>query len=161
MLGRSGLPNLFAVNTLAPFILSSLMDKPERLVFVTSEMHYSGQPNLESEAKLQASRYGDSKLHDVMLAKAFARRWPDVPSNSVDPGWVPTKMGGKSAPQSLDDAVDAFTMLALGSGVASGKTGVYFEQSEERACSKAATAEKEQDRLLEMLEKISGVPFPN
>jgi NAD(P)-dependent dehydrogenase (short-subunit alcohol dehydrogenase family) len=37
-----GLPALAAVNTLAPFILTALVSKPKRLVFLSSEMHQSG-----------------------------------------------------------------------------------------------------------------------
>ena len=44
--------------------------------------------------------YSDSKLL-VTLAMAVARRWPEVFSNAVDPGWVPTKMGGPGAPDDL------------------------------------------------------------
>ena len=45
--------------------------------------------------------YSDSKLHDVLLAFAVARRWPDVFSNALEPGWVATKMGGPGAPDDL------------------------------------------------------------
>jgi NAD(P)-dependent dehydrogenase (short-subunit alcohol dehydrogenase family) len=41
-----------------------------------------------------AAAYSDSKLHDVLLAFAVARHWPEVLSNALEPGWVPTKMGG-------------------------------------------------------------------
>ncbi|KAH8891645.1 NAD(P)-binding protein [Thozetella sp. PMI_491] len=158
--GKSGLPSLFAVNTLAPYMLACLMDKPERLVFVSSGMHFGGRANLKSPAALQASGYSDSKLHNVMLAKAFSRRWPGVPANVVDPGWVPTKMGGRSAPQSLDSAVDAFVMQALGNGAASGKTATYFRQSKAEASNEAALDVAQQDKLMKMLEDISGVSCP-
>ena len=159
--GKSGLPSLFAVNTLAPYTLTCLMEKPQRLVYVSSGLHSGGKPNWDSDEQVQASGYGDSKLHDVMLANAFARLWPGVASNSVDPGWVATKMGGKSATGSLEAAVDAFTMLALGEGNAAGKTGVYFRQSEPSTPRvKAATDAGEQDKLLGLLGKISGVSVP-
>src|SRR5215467_11387741 len=40
------------------------------------------------------SAYAESKLCDVLLAFAVARRWKDVKSNALEPGWVATKMGG-------------------------------------------------------------------
>ena len=107
--GKSGFPTLFAVNTLAPYLLTCLMARPKRLVYVSSSMHMGGQPNTNTKDghQLLGSGYSDSKLHNVMFAKAFARRWPEVGSYSVDPGWVPTKMGGPSAPGRVEDGVDA------------------------------------------------------
>ncbi|KAJ3456817.1 hypothetical protein MRS44_016840 [Fusarium solani] len=88
---------VFAVNTLAPYILTCLMDKPaSRLLFMSSDSHYSGDETLRNAT--QSHSYGDSKLHDVMLAKAFARRWEDIQVLSMHPGWVRTKMGGRAAP---------------------------------------------------------------
>lgn len=74
--------SLFTVNTLAPYILTCLMDRPRRLVYVSSGLHRSGSPRLDA---LEGSQYSDSKLHDVMLAKAFAREWANVQSNAANP----------------------------------------------------------------------------
>ncbi|KAF8195932.1 hypothetical protein K438DRAFT_1826753 [Mycena galopus ATCC 62051] len=160
--GKSGLPSLFAVNTLAPYLLTCLMDKPKRLLFVSSDMHYSGRVNVDGdEEKLLRSGYGDSKLHDVMLAKVFARRWKDVASFSADPGWVPTKMGGRSAPENIEDAVDTFVMAALGQGEATpASTGAYLKRSRVQDPSSLAEDEGLQDRLVKELERISGVKIP-
>lgn len=155
--GKSGLPSLFAVNTLAPYILTCLMDKPKRLVYISSGLHRGGRVNLDN---LQASTYGDSKLHDVMFAKAFARRWPDVECYSADPGWVPTKMGGRSATGDINLGADTFAMLALGEGAAKGKTGKYFAKLREDRSAPIADDLKLQDQLLKELEKISGVTVP-
>ncbi len=70
-----------------------------------------------------------------MLAQAFARRWPDVESNSAKPGWVPTKMGGRSAPGDINAGADTFVMVALGEAAARAKTGGYFSNSKEEASS--------------------------
>ncbi|KAJ6544126.1 hypothetical protein B0H19DRAFT_1169710 [Mycena capillaripes] len=149
--------SVFAVNTLAPYVLTCLMAKPKRLLFVSSGMHFSGRATLDGER----TGYGDSKLHDVMLAKIFARRWKDVASFSVDPGWVPTKMGGSGAPGSLDAAVDTFTMVSLGEGVAtSANTGAYLKDSRVQNPSALALDEGLQDKLVEALEKIGGVGIP-
>lgn len=152
--GKSGLPSLFTVNTLAPYILTCLMDKPKRLAYISSGMHRSGTVDIEN---LPASRYSDSKLHDIILAKAFARRWPDVESNAADPGWVPTKMGGRYATGDINLSIETFVMLALGEGAAKGKTGKYFASARESRCAKIADDFGLQDELLEELEKISGV----
>ncbi|ROV88125.1 hypothetical protein VMCG_10429 [Cytospora schulzeri] len=156
--GKSGLPSLFAVNTLSPYLLTCLMERPKRLVYVSSGMHRGGTLRLDS---LEGSGYGDSKLHDIMLAKAFARRFgKGVESNAVDPGWVPTKMGGRSAPGDMEGTIKCFAMLALGEGDATGKTGKYFYNSVESSCVKEADDEAAQDGLLKRLAEISAVEPP-
>src|SRR5687767_3467854 len=93
-ISADGLPVLFAVNSLAPYILTCLMQKPKRLIYLSSGMHRKGNPNFNnlSAGTYRGITYSDTKLHDVILAMAVARRWTDVYSNAVDPGWVPTKM---------------------------------------------------------------------
>ena len=93
---------IFAVNTLAPYVLTCFIQRPKRLIYLSSGMHLDGRPKLES-FKTHGSRitYSDSKLHVLMLCMAVARKWPEVYANAVDPGWVPTKMGGQSAPDDL------------------------------------------------------------
>ncbi|KAL2148263.1 hypothetical protein VTH82DRAFT_2411 [Thermothelomyces myriococcoides] len=159
--GKSGLPTLFAVNTLAPYLLTCLMARPKRLVYVSSSMHAGGRPRLDGKGKqILSSGYSDSKLHNAMFAKAFARRWPQVGCYSVNPGWVPTKMGGRSAPDSLDDAVNTYVMLALGEGETRWSRGGYFSRSREARPSAVVEDVKLQDQLLEELASISGVSAP-
>jgi len=148
---------IFAINTLAPYVLACLMDRPQRLVWVSSGMHRGGRVELD---RLAAAGYGDTKLHDVMLAKAFARRWPDVQSNAANPGWVPTKMGGYSAPGDINVGVDTFVMLALGEGAAKGVTGKYFTSSKVDKSAKLGDDVGLQDQLIEKLEELSGVSLP-
>lgn len=164
--GKSGLPMLFSVNTLAPYVLTCLMAPPKRLVFVSSSMHTGGQPNVGlpgdegGNESLMGSGYSDSKLHNVMFAKAFARRWPQVGCYSVDPGWVPTKMGGPSAPGRTEDGVDTFAMLVLGNGEEGWSRGGYFANSKERQSSAVSDDVQLQERLLAQLAEISGVAVP-
>ncbi|SPQ19913.1 a3b6da3d-a895-42a0-a2f0-df8b1865dac1 [Thermothielavioides terrestris] len=159
--GKSGLPTVFTVNTLAPYLLTCLMRKPRRLVYVSSGLHMGGQPNVGgTRQRLLSSSYSDSKLHNVMFAKAFARRWPDVGCYSANPGWVPTKMGGPSAPGRIDDGVNTFVMLALGNGQAGWSPGGYFVNSQERRPNAVAGDTKLQDQLLADLADISGVSVP-
>ncbi|KAF3768080.1 NAD(P)-binding protein [Cryphonectria parasitica EP155] len=148
---------LFTVNTLAPYVLTCLMARPRRLVYVSSELHRSGQARLDA---LEKSAYGDTKLHAVMLAKGVARRWAEVESNAVTPGWVPTKLGGFGAPGDIEAGVEGFVMLALGEGNAKGVTGTYFQQSKMATCSEAGDDEGLQDGLLRKCAEMSGVDVP-
>lgn len=157
--GNEGLPALFAVNTLAPYILTSLIQpRPKRLVYVSSGLHTGGNANLKD---ITQCGYGDSKLHNIILAFAFARKWTDCTSNAVDPGWVPTKMGGASAMDDLGAAVDTFAMLAAGEGATEGQTGKYWYQRKSKSCEPAAGDEQVQEKLLKDLERISGgIKYP-
>src|SRR5215471_10845191 len=105
---EDGLPHVFAVNTLAPYILTALIQKAKRLVYLSSGLHQYGDASLKDLAwehrRWQGQQaYSDTKLHDVLLAFAVARRWRDILSNALEPGWVATKMGGPSATDNLDE----------------------------------------------------------
>ena len=126
-----GLSQLFAVNVLAPYLLTALLTRPDRLVYVSSGMHNSGDAHLDDPQWVKrrwngSQAYSDSKLFDVMLALAVARLWPMVRSNAVTPGWVPTRMGGAGAPDSL--ALGAITQcwLAVSDEAGALVTGHYF-----------------------------------
>ena len=106
MEAEPGVPGIFAVNVLAAYILTELIDRPGRLVYVSSGTHHGVRPRMDDllwakRAWSGFSAYAESKLCDVLLAFAVARRWKDVRSNALEPGWVPTKMGGPSAPDDL------------------------------------------------------------
>jgi NAD(P)-dependent dehydrogenase (short-subunit alcohol dehydrogenase family) len=161
-----GLPQVFAVNTLAPYILTALIRKPKRLVYLTSGLHRSGDPSLKdltwSERKWNSSSaYADSKLCDVILAFAVARKWPDVLSNAVDPGWVPTKMGGHGAPDDLDAGAETQAWLATSDDREAMVSAEYFHHRKPRASSPVARDEKIQERLVAECARISGAPFPD
>jgi NAD(P)-dependent dehydrogenase (short-subunit alcohol dehydrogenase family) len=91
------------VNIVAPYLLTVLIDRPQRLIYLSSGAHRSGRANLEGIdwSGRTTGSYSDSKLFVTTLAVAVARLWPDVFSNAVDPGWVPTRMGGPGAPDDL------------------------------------------------------------
>jgi NAD(P)-dependent dehydrogenase (short-subunit alcohol dehydrogenase family) len=97
--GRHVMP----VNIVAPYLLTALIERPQRLVYLSSGAHYNGQPSLADVdwSGRRVGSYSDSKLFVTTLAAAVARLWPDVFSNAVDPGWVPTRMGGPGAPDDL------------------------------------------------------------
>lgn len=88
---------IFSVNTIAPYVLTCLIGKPKRLIYLSSGMHLSGHANFDNFS-IDRVTYSDSKLYVMMLALVIAGKWPDVYANAVDPGWVPTKMGGRNAP---------------------------------------------------------------
>jgi NAD(P)-dependent dehydrogenase (short-subunit alcohol dehydrogenase family) len=161
-----GIPALFAVNTIAPYVFTNLVNLPRRLVFRASERHRKGDNSMKDMLWTQrgeggwdeTAAYEDSKLHNVMFAKAFARRWPAVKVNAIDPGWVPTKMGGLGAPGDLEEAIETYVMLAEGEEPGAKKTGRYFRPGKHEV-QREATAEDEeaQDRLLKLCAEFSRV----
>ena len=160
-----GLPLVFAVNTLSTYILTALINRPKRLVYLSSGMHRGGDSSLKDLLWKErtwngSSAYADSKLHDVILAFAVARKWKDVLSNALEPGWVPTKMGGPGAPDDLDAGPKTQVWLATSDEPGARVSGQYFFHMKRRAADPAASTESVQDRLLAECAKISGVPFP-
>ena len=158
---RDTAPKIFAINTLAPYILTSLIKRPKRLIYLSSGMHFHGRPNLESlKQDIDRISYSDSKLHIVMLALAAARKWSDVYSNAVDPGWVPTKMGGRGAPDDLQKGYETQTWLATSNDDKARVTGRYFFHKKERSFNSAANDLKSQEEFLMICGEITGVAFP-
>ncbi|MFE9773347.1 SDR family NAD(P)-dependent oxidoreductase [Streptomyces sp. NPDC005931] len=98
--GRAVMP----VNIVAPYLLTALLPGPRRLVYLSSGSHFGGRPSLDGVdwRGRRPGSYADSKLFVTTLAAAVARRRPGVLSNAVDPGWVPTRMGGPGAPDDLE-----------------------------------------------------------
>jgi NAD(P)-dependent dehydrogenase (short-subunit alcohol dehydrogenase family) len=157
-----GLPHVFAINVLAPYVLTASIGRPARLVYLSSGMHHGSRADL-GDIEWRARRwngaeaYAESKFMDVLLALAVARYWPDVSSNALEPGWVPTKMGGPSAPDDMDKAHRTQAWLAVGDDEAARVTGRYFFHMRERACDPAARDEAMQDELIAICERVSGV----
>lgn len=151
---------IFSVNTVAPYILTALMRTPRRLVYVSSGMHRSGTPDLQgidwTNAAGWPAAYSDSKLYVTTLSAAVASRWPDVESNAVDPGWVPTRMGGSGAPDDLELGHVTQVWLATreaGEGRASG--GYWFHQKRSEP-HPAVNDPAFQSGLLDALERHTG-----
>jgi NAD(P)-dependent dehydrogenase (short-subunit alcohol dehydrogenase family) len=107
-----------------------------------------------------AEAYAESKLHDVLLAFAVARRWPSVLSNALEPGWVPTRMGGPGAPDDMDQAHRTQVWLAASDDTSAKVTGQYFYHMRPRAPNPVTQNPVLQDQLLEAVELLSGVSLP-
>jgi len=160
-----GLPHVFAVNTLAPYVLTALMRRPRRLVYVGSELHRRGDAGLddllwERRPWNGHQAYCDTKLHDTMLAFAVARRWPGVLSNALEPGWMPTKMGGPRATGALDAGSRTQAWLAVSGDPEATVTAGYFHHMRRKKPSGAARDEARQERLLSECRRLSGVDLP-
>jgi NAD(P)-dependent dehydrogenase (short-subunit alcohol dehydrogenase family) len=161
-----GLEHVFAINVLAPYLLTALIAAPARLVYLSSGMHHGGDPDLSDlEWKRRqwsgAQAYSDSKLFDLALALAVARRWPSVRSNAVEPGWVATKMGGRGAPDDLDLGADTQVWLATSDDPAATVTGGYFYHRRPRAFDPAAADVALQDGLLGVCAELTEVTLPD
>jgi NAD(P)-dependent dehydrogenase (short-subunit alcohol dehydrogenase family) len=107
-----------------------------------------------------AAAYAESKLCDVLLAFAIARRWTDVLSNALEPGWVPTRMGGPAAPDDLQKAHLTQAWLAVSDEPLARSTGAYFFHQKLRDVNPIAREVSVQEQLLAACQRLSGVPLP-
>ncbi|WP_394780431.1 SDR family NAD(P)-dependent oxidoreductase [Undibacterium sp.] len=165
MLTVDGLSHVFAINSLSPYVLTALMHKPGRLVYLSSGMHRGADSSLddlnwEHKRWSGSAAYADSKLHNVIFAFAMARKWPGVLSNSLEPGWVPTKMGGSGAPDDMDAAPVTQAWLAGSDDAAAKVTGKYFYHMKRWAVDAAASDAETQQRLLDEYHRLSGIALP-
>ena len=81
-------PQTLPVNVVAPYLLTALTHRPQRLVYLSSDMHHGGRAHVAGQdwrGRRETGSYSDSKLFVTTLALAVARIWPDVASNAVDP----------------------------------------------------------------------------
>jgi NAD(P)-dependent dehydrogenase (short-subunit alcohol dehydrogenase family) len=160
-----GHATVLAVNTLAPYILTSLIERPHRLVYLSSGLHRGGEGSLQdidwtTRRWDGAKAYAESKLHVAALAAALARHWPDVLSNAVDPGWVRTKMGGASAPVDLATGQRTQTWLAASDDYEAQVSGGYWHNLRQQQPAGEVTDPAFQDELLAKLREITGISLP-
>jgi NAD(P)-dependent dehydrogenase (short-subunit alcohol dehydrogenase family) len=161
-----GLERVFAINVLAPYLLTALITLPERLVYLSSGMHRWADPNLGDAQWTKrrwdgAQAYSESKLFDVVLAFAVARLWPAVLSNALEPGWVATRMGGPGAPGDLDLAPITQAWLAVSDEPAAKVSGQYFYHQRPAEVNPAARSLEIQEELLEACSALTGVFLPS
>lgn len=160
-----GLSHVFAINVLAPYLLTSLITPPDRLVYLSSGMHRGGDPSLSDlqwvrRAWSGSQAYSDSKLFDVVLAFAVARRWKSVLSNALEPGWVPTKMGGPSASDDLAKGPITQAWLAVSDDPTAKVSGAYFYHQRQREPDAGVRDPEVQEGLLTACATLTGVEFP-
>lgn len=160
-----GHAGVIAVNILAPYMLTALIERPARLVYLSSGLHRGGEGSL---ADLDWTKrtwdpgkaYAESKLQVVALAFAVARRWPQVLSNAVDPGWVRTKMGGPGAPVDIETGQRTQTWLAVSDDPAALVSGRYWHHLRQEQPAKEATDPEFQDQLIARLSELTGAALP-
>ncbi|MGH8316490.1 MAG: SDR family NAD(P)-dependent oxidoreductase [Steroidobacteraceae bacterium] len=150
------------VNTLASYMLTALIERPDRLIYLSSGMHRGADASLRDidwvERRWAASRaYSESKLYVTALALAAARHWPDVLSNAVDPGWVPTKMGGPGAPDDLTKGHLTQTWLAVSDESAARVSGAYWYHRKQQKPASDALDPDFQNRLTAKLAELTGI----
>ena len=162
---RDGLEQTFQVNVLAPYVLTSLIPLPERLVYLASGMASEGSIELDD---LQRERrrwsgsdaYSDSKLSDIALAMAVARRYRSAVATAVCPGWVRTRMGGPGAPTDLRTGAATQCWLASSDEREALISGRYLRHMRELAIPEAARDPDLQEGLLAACQTLSGVRLP-
>jgi NAD(P)-dependent dehydrogenase (short-subunit alcohol dehydrogenase family) len=152
--GRAVMP----VNIIAPYLLTALLPGPRRLVYLSSGSHFEGSPSLDGVdwRGERAGSYADSKLFVTTLAVAVARLRPEVLSNAVDPGWVPTRMGGPGAPDDLELGHRTQEWLVTSDDPDALTTGGYWYHGERQKAHHAVHDQAFQDRLLQALAKEAG-----
>lgn len=155
-------PTVLPVNVVAPYLLTALVERPARLVYLSSGMHRGGRAELAGldwSGTRPTASYSDSKLLVTTLAAAVARRWPSVRSNAVDPGWVPTRMGGAGAPDDLRLGAVTQSWLATGEDPEALTTDGYWHHRRRVDRHPAADDHGFQERLLEALAEHTGTPL--
>jgi NAD(P)-dependent dehydrogenase (short-subunit alcohol dehydrogenase family) len=160
-----GLSQLFVVNVLAPYLLTAMVTAPQRLVYLSSGMHRGGSPGF-SDLQWDRRRwngpqaYSDSKWLDVALAFAVARLWPGVLSNAVNPGWVPTRMGGRGAPDSLELGAATQAWLAVSDQPDAHVSGQYFFHQQPQEAHPATRSAELQQQLVQACAQLTGTDLP-
>jgi NAD(P)-dependent dehydrogenase (short-subunit alcohol dehydrogenase family) len=151
-----------AVNAVAPYLLTALIDRPDRLIYLSSGLHYAGAGSLRDidwtgRRWNAVQAYSESKLQVTALALTVARAWPEVLSNAVDPGRVPTKMGGPTAPDDLELGYLTQTWLAVSNDAAATVSGGYWYHRQRQQPAAEAHDPAFQDQLMDRLAALTGV----
>lgn len=175
-----GVEKTFALNYLAPFLLTNLLldllraSAPARIVNVSSIMHRSAVLDLDD---LQLERgysppkaYARSKLALVLFTYELARRLEGagVAANALHPGFVATGIGLKSPLDKIlkpvmglfavspEEGARTSVYLASSPEVA-GVTGEYFERERPARSSPASYDEETARRLWEISAPMAGL----
>ncbi|MFM2482050.1 SDR family NAD(P)-dependent oxidoreductase [Celerinatantimonas sp. YJH-8] len=160
------IPYIFMVNTLAPYMLTALMERPERIIFVSSSYHRGANIditditwNRRPWSGYQA--YGCSKFYDALLANTLARYWPERFINTIRPGWVPTHMGGAGAPDDLEDGAFTQSWLAVSDEPAAHVSGKFFFHMQEERADPRLSDPQLQDQFIRACESLTQLQLPS
>jgi NAD(P)-dependent dehydrogenase (short-subunit alcohol dehydrogenase family) len=162
---EDGHARVLAVNVLAPYVLTALIERPERLIYLSSGMHQGGHAAVADLDWLTrpwngVQAYRDSKLLLTTLSAALGRCWPNVHSNAVDPGWVPTRMGGPGAPDDLEQGHATQAWLAVSDQPEALVTGRYWYHRRTEPPAAAVDDPAFQDAVLAELGRLTGLTLP-
>jgi len=98
----------------------------------------------------------------LQVSGTFDTAWaPFVLSNAVDPGRVPTKMGGKGAPDNLQKGYETQVWLAVSEDEKAKVSGKYFYHQKEKQCNPIATDVDLQDKFIELCRDLTSVTIPS
>lgn len=181
-----GLERTFALNHLAPFLLTNLLldrlgqSAPARVVTVSSMAQSMGRidfDNLQGERSYSGSRaYDQSKLANVLFTYELARRLPRlaagaVTANALHPGVVNTSFGAEdpgviqrllvpfARPLMKTPAKGATTSVHLASSPElKGVTGAFFASSKSRRSSRRSYDQATAARLWQVSATLVGLP---
>jgi NAD(P)-dependent dehydrogenase (short-subunit alcohol dehydrogenase family) len=172
-----GLEQTFALNHLAPFLLTNLLrDRLAggRVVTTASDAHQSGRldlGDLQSQGSYSAMRvYGTSKLCNILFTRELARRAPQLHANCFHPGVVRTGFGKNdngiwkvlttvAGPffRSPERGARSLVWLAL-SDEAAGLTGEYVQDEKVARPSARAQDDDLARGLWERSTELAGLP---
>jgi retinol dehydrogenase-12 len=178
---KDGFEHVFAVNHLAPFLLTNLLlpklteSAPARVITVTSDAHSAAKldlddPNLEHGWDSWRS-YANSKLANILFTRELARRLDGtgVTANCAHPGVVRTGFGREGKPMlrlgttlarpfflSPERGADTIVYLASSPEVA-GETGGYYVKRQRREPSAAARDDAAARKLWDISAKMTGL----
>lgn len=154
-------PDDLAVNVLAPYLLTAAMPLPARVIVLSSSMHRSGRAEAQLIRGERRATYSDTKLLVTAFALGLASRFPGILAHAVDPGWVPTRMGGPSAPDDLDEGHRTQVRLATApTEEIVPRTGGYWHHLRTERPHPAATDPAFQAEVLAQLADRTGRELP-
>lgn len=157
-----GLERIHQVDAVAPYLLTALMPRPKRLVYLTSGLQAQGyaEPDEIDWGWDGMQAYADAKLLDLMLALAVARLWPEVVSNAVDPGWIRTRLGGPNATDDVGPGADTQVWLAVSDDADALVSGRFLKRRQPVEPNPQALDVDLQDKVLARLAEETGVDLP-
>jgi NAD(P)-dependent dehydrogenase (short-subunit alcohol dehydrogenase family) len=176
-----GFEHVFAVNHLAPFLLTNLLlprltaSAPARVITVASDAHSAARldlddPNLEHGWDSWRS-YANSKLANILFTRELARRLhgTGVTANCAHPGVVRTGFGREARPLlrlgvtlarpfllSPERGADTIVYLASSPDVAD-EAGGYYVKRQRREPSAAASDDAAARKLWQVSEELTGL----